>query len=318
MGTLHQEQAMNDEQKIQHAHNMADAAASGWRDGVRYAVESGAVVVPDGYVLVPVEPTHEMAMAAKRELEKSPVYSCRYKAALRAAIAAAPAQGQQVDDQDAFRSKTIAKLMEMVNDRDRQIAALKAQKSEDSDTVRRICDLLGIGSKARTQAAIMANVENVHKFARMLDAIEAEFFMVPGEIDPDYPDDQPYDCLVNRWASTPEQYVEQFRAALGALKAQQVGQEPVAFTSEMKLRQMNDIGVGSMWPARIADDSDVALYTAPQPAPAQDVAGLVEALKAADEYLSDNPFNEIGSGSILHRQIKDALAAHDKQSGGEV
>lgn len=43
-------------------------------------------------------------------------------------------------------------------------------------------------------------------------------------------------------------------------------------------------------------------------------AKLREALQAADEYLSDNPFNEIGAGSILHRQMKAALAG----DGGDV
>lgn len=47
-------------------------------------------------------------------------------------------------------------------------------------------------------------------------------------------------------------------------------------------------------------------YAAP-PQPA-DVGELVEALRAADEYLSSNRFNEIGSGSILHRQMQAALA----------
>lgn len=31
---------MNNEDKIQHAHDMADAAADGYRDGLRYAAES--------------------------------------------------------------------------------------------------------------------------------------------------------------------------------------------------------------------------------------------------------------------------------------
>jgi len=39
-----------------------------------------------------------------------------------------------------------------------------------------------------------------------------------------------------------------------------------------------------------------------------EVGELVEALRAADEYLSSNRFNEIGSGSILHRQMQAALA----------
>lgn len=49
-----------------------------------------------------------------------------------------------------------------------------------------------------------------------------------------------------------------------------------------------------------------ALYT-PQPGP--DVLGLVEALEQADDYLSHNKLNEIGSGSILHRAMQEALAA---------
>lgn len=47
--------------------------------------------VPEGYVLVPTEPTPGMVTAAKCEMDKSPVYWCRYKAALRAAFEAAPA-----------------------------------------------------------------------------------------------------------------------------------------------------------------------------------------------------------------------------------
>ena len=39
------------------------------------------------------------------------------------------------------------------------------------------------------------------------------------------------------------------------------------------------------------------------------VVGLIKALEASDEYLSENRLNEIGSGSILHRQMQDALSA---------
>ena len=38
-----------------------------------------------------------------------------------------------------------------------------------------------------------------------------------------------------------------------------------------------------------------------------EVARLREALKDADDYLSNNRINEIGSGSILHRQMQAAL-----------
>lgn len=38
-------------------------------------------------------------------------------------------------------------------------------------------------------------------------------------------------------------------------------------------------------------------------------AGVPDALREAVEYLDDNSFNEIGAGSILHRAMRDALAA---------
>lgn len=86
----------------------------------------------------------------------------------------------------------------------------------DSDKILSdICDLFKIGELARTRSAIMTNIENAINFAEKLHAIELEFFMVPGEPDDDYPDEEPMDeCLVNSWGSTTEQYVEQFRMAL--------------------------------------------------------------------------------------------------------
>lgn len=42
-------------------------------------------------------------------------------------------------------------------------------------------------------------------------------------------------------------------------------------------------------------------------------AGGPDALREAVEYLDDNPFNEIGAGSILHRAMRDALAAAPAQ-----
>lgn len=87
--------------------------------------------------------------------------------------------------------------------------------SEAADTLQKICNIFRIGIQAQTQSTILANVENVVRFADQLHAIEREFFMVPGEPDEDYPEDEPADvCLVNCWGSTTERYVEQFRAAL--------------------------------------------------------------------------------------------------------
>ena len=92
--------------------------------------------------------------------------------------------------------------------------------SEGDEILNDICDLFKIGERARTRSAIMTNIENTIDFAEKLHAIELEFFMVPGEPDDDYPDEEPMDeCLVNSWGSTTEQYVEQFRAALKSLSA---------------------------------------------------------------------------------------------------
>ncbi len=83
------------------------------------------------------------------------------------------------------------------------------------ETLTRLYDLFGIGKRARTPAALICNVENTRRFAEYLHAIEREFFMVPGEPDEDYPDEEPAaECLVNCWGSTKEQYIEQFREAL--------------------------------------------------------------------------------------------------------
>lgn len=87
-----------------------------------------------------------------------------------------------------------------------------------SDDLRRVYEAFGIGEKARNIGVLLVNIENVKRFAEYLDAVEHEFFMVPGEPDEDHPDEEPADeCLVNRWGSSKKQYVEQFRAALQRL-----------------------------------------------------------------------------------------------------
>ena len=72
----------------------------------------------------------------------------------------------------------------------------------------------------RSQSAhvLVHNFENIKRFSDYLDALEREFFMVPGE-----PSDEPEDegmpgadeCLMQKWpAASTAHYVEQFRAAL--------------------------------------------------------------------------------------------------------
>ncbi|HBO5514531.1 TPA: hypothetical protein L4559_003424 [Pseudomonas aeruginosa] len=107
------------------------------------------------------------------------------------------------------------------------------RSGDDSSTLARICDQLGIGTAARAPSVILTNISNLKRFSDLLDAVEHEFFMVPGE-----PSDEPEDegcepedvCLLNRWGSTREQYVEQFRKALPRLLLEMdVLQPPAAY-----------------------------------------------------------------------------------------
>ena len=86
-----------------------------------------------------------------------------------------------------------------------------------TDLENQIADLFCIGSEARlNRETILSNVKNTSHFAELLHAVEHEFFMVPGDPDEDYPEEQPEPvCLVNSWgcAST-EQYIGQVRDAL--------------------------------------------------------------------------------------------------------
>ena len=104
------------------------------------------------------------------------------------------------------------------------------------------------------------------------------------------------------------------------LKAQQVGQEPAG---EVHLRTGGGISLLHVELAQPLPPG-TKLYTAPQPAPAQDVAGLVEALKTiydedyqAPHDSTDGEIKESMKRCIfrIRRIVKDALAAHDKQNG---
>ena len=111
------------------------------------------------------------------------------------------------------------------------------------------------------------------------------------------------------------------------LKAQQVGQEPAG---EVHLRKGGGISLLHVELAQPLPPG-TKLYTAPQPAPAQDVAGLVEAAKKADDALSalvrnDQPLETLArkygsdwSSAIdkVRTELVIQIAAHDKQSGVE-
>jgi hypothetical protein len=133
--------------------------------------------------------------------------------------------------------ETIVSEMRAYGDRDQlstaivlhwaeRIAALTASPQaapEGGDAFAQVCDALGIGAQARTVSCALTSIGNLKRFADQLHAVEREFFMVPGERDDDFPDDEPEpECLLNRWGSTTQEYVEQFRAALARLASPQV------------------------------------------------------------------------------------------------
>ncbi|WP_249341989.1 hypothetical protein [Pseudomonas sp. PCH44] len=80
----------------------------------------------------------------------------------------------------------------------------------------RIYDIFGL-HHSHSISVLEANVRNTKRFSDLLQAVESEFLMVPGTPS-DEPEDEGFpvddECLVNRWGSTQEEYIEQFRAAL--------------------------------------------------------------------------------------------------------
>ncbi|MFZ5936634.1 hypothetical protein ACOKS3_17605 [Pseudomonas sp. HS6-2] len=82
--------------------------------------------------------------------------------------------------------------------------------------VARIYDIFGL-HHSHPISVLEVNVRNTKRFSDLLQAVESEFLMVPGTPS-DEPEDEGFpvddECLVNRWGSTQEEYIEQFRAAL--------------------------------------------------------------------------------------------------------
>lgn len=104
----------------------------------------------------------------------------------------------------------------------------------DTAALRRVYDAFGLGYN-HPVSVLLVNIENTKRFSDLLHAVEREFFMVPGE-----PSDEPEDegcepaddCLVNCWGSAPEQYIEQFRAALPKALANSLKDTPAPATGE--------------------------------------------------------------------------------------
>ena len=97
-----------------------------------------------------------------------------------------------------------------------------------------IYNVFGLSSNHEL-STLLVNIENTKRFSDLLHAVEREFFMVPGEASGEPEDDgAPIDdeCLVNRWGSTPAEYLKQFKAALPIAAANSIPDYETPATGE--------------------------------------------------------------------------------------
>ena len=241
--------------------DMATAAADGFRDGQRAA--QPAPVVPEGYALVPVQMTDDMRDAGNIHVLNRGTLARIWADVL----AAAPAQGQQVECQECER---LRRSLDQAYANYNQVSFASTERGKERDRLGR-----------------------------------------------------------ELYERNNENYA--LRVQLSALKAQQVGQEPVGYTTAGMLAIAKELPLTGRIGARCKADErwNVPLYTTPQPALAQDVAGLVEAAKKADDALSalvrnDQPLETLTrkygsdwSAAIdkVRTELVIRIADHDKQSG---
>jgi hypothetical protein len=157
--------------------------------------------------------------------------------------------------------------------------------------------VFGIGSAVRKPDVLLANVENAMRRTRCLDAIEREFFTVPTPPDPDEGDDEPgEECLLN-WGSDPEEYVEQFRAALATLAAspsttrqQEVGSDALDARRYRWLRKNREVTMivscfGNGCVNKTIEDAEAKLDAAMAAAPStpEKAGGVPESIAQCDK-----------------------------------
>lgn len=193
---------------------------------------------------------------------------------LRAMLAAAPAQGQQVECQEC----------EVLRD---QRAAWIRQAAE-------------LGSALDAAQAELAALKALHS---------GEHGM-PSDGWPTY--------HKRKMETLRDLITARYERQIAALKAQQAEQKPYAWALALPDGR---VVLEKAYPHWIGGDtggdgySVTPLYTAPQPAPAQDVAeALRELIEFAEPTLQRLGFGYMGKVEKARR----ALAAHDKQSGGDV
>lgn len=121
--------------------------------------------------------------------------------------------------QDVLAGKAFLPIVYLTAAKDRirwLSRALEAAQHTEAKDILRVYDFMGIGSQARSIETLLTNIGNMGRFTDYLWAIERAFFTVPGQPDEEDPDGEPgTECLLNSWgARSPEDYVEQFRAAI--------------------------------------------------------------------------------------------------------
>ena len=88
--------------------------------------------------------------------------------------------------------------------------------SKPQPELARIYSVFGLSSNHEL-STLLVNIENTKHFSDLLCEVEREFFMVPGRPSHQHDgagDPVDNDCLVNRWGSTPAEYLRQFKTAL--------------------------------------------------------------------------------------------------------
>ena len=77
------------------------------------------------------------------------------------------------------------------------------------DLLNSICDKIGIGGKARTNATILTNVGNALRRSHCLSSIESHLVMVEvGD------DGEEFEESMLNWGESPEKYIETFKEAI--------------------------------------------------------------------------------------------------------
>lgn len=242
-----------------------------------------APVVPEGYVLVPVEPTEAMRAAYEMSAiaPMGPISIYGY----RAMLAAAPAQGQQLVSREWMARAVEAERGHVIGAgvaaRDpepaqgQQVAIIDQFAAENPEEwAQAVAHTEALDSMYGARAALVKLGDE----ARALEHLDAAIHAM---------ENPPCDT------------------ELCALKTQQVGQEPTVkdclTVQPVAYAVFAENGNIRIWCADPIQAETLRqqygaelrpLYTVPQPAPAQDVAGLVEALIEAADALDRAEFFE--------------------------